>query len=71
MSKKSKGMRFTYQYDKGSPKISIRLSSDVCLDEILESLASFLRAAGYVFDGNIETVNPEQVVLTKGTYEKV
>lgn len=51
---------FTYQYDKTSPKVVVRLHSDSTLDEVLTQFEGFLKAAGYSFDGELDFIEEEQ-----------
>lgn len=52
-------MKFEYQFDINSPKISIELSSESDLVEVVESFERFLVAAGYTFDGQLDFVSEE------------
>ncbi len=52
-------MKFIHQYDENSPLIEVTLHKDSDLSEVFEAFAGFLRAAGYVFDGNLEIINEE------------
>lgn len=47
------GITFIYQYDENSPRISINLPCPT-LSEAIEQFESFLRAAGYSFDGMLD-----------------
>jgi hypothetical protein len=46
-------LKFENQYDKNFPKITIELSSDSSLSEVLQAFQTFLKGCGYVFDGEI------------------
>ncbi len=53
-------MRFEYQYEEGSPKVTIEIeNADICLDELLPQMGGFLRACGYSFDGELITEEQE------------
>lgn len=57
-------MQFTYQYEKGSPKVVVKVpASDITLTEALEQFEGFLRAAGYSFDGQLDFVNESGEVV--------
>lgn len=48
-------MRFTYQYDKDSPKVTMTIKGpDTTLAEVIEQFEGFLKAAGYSFDGQLD-----------------
>ena len=53
-------MKFTYQFDENSPKVEITLSPESTLTDALEAFESFLRAAGYGFDGVVDIVNENE-----------
>lgn len=46
-------MKFSYQYDEKSPKITFSLSPDSTLTEVLEAFEDFLRGVTYSFDGHL------------------
>lgn len=46
-------MEFIYQYSDVYPYVSVRLSPQATLDEAIRSFESFLKAAGYSFDGEL------------------
>lgn len=50
---------FEYQYDTNYPKITIEMHKDADLLELCEQFESFLRTAGYVFDGHVVIRNEE------------
>ena len=52
-------MKFTYQFNEDHPKVEITLSPETGLPETLEAFESFLRAAGYSFQGIIDIVDDE------------
>lgn len=47
-------MEFFYQYKEGDGSIAMTLPPDASLAEAIEGFETFLRAAGYVFDGQLE-----------------
>lgn len=47
-------MEFTYQFSDKEPKVTMLLSPDSDLNEVLECFEKFLFAAGYSFEGRIE-----------------
>lgn len=47
-------MEFFYQYREGDGTVALTLPADASLAEAIEGFETFLRAAGYVFDGNLE-----------------
>lgn len=48
-------MTFTYQYDKHSPKVVLKIKGpDTTLTEAIEQFELFLKAAGYSFDGQLD-----------------
>lgn len=53
-------IQFTYQYDKSSPKVTVRLPSDSGLADVLQQFEGFLKAAGYSFDGQLDFIEEEQ-----------
>lgn len=51
----SKGkMEFFYQYGEDEGSVMLTLPSDATLEEAIEGFETFLLAAGYVFDGQLE-----------------
>lgn len=50
------GMEFKYRFDEQSPVITVSLSSEATLTEVVEIFERFLKAVGYCFDGNLEIV---------------
>jgi hypothetical protein len=55
-------------YDhEGKPKLVLK-SSEVCLPDVLDDIACFLRGAGFVFDGTIEVVPEEDEEEEEGTF---
>ena len=52
-------MEFYYQFDIAHPAISIRLSPETPLPEVLEAFESFLKAAGYSFPGQVDIIATE------------
>ena len=43
---------------------SIRMSTNtVSLDEVLETFENYLRACGFVFDGRVDIVEPEELLF--------
>lgn len=50
-------MEFFYQYKEGDGSIAMTLPPDATLEEALEGFETFLRAAGYVFDGQIDIID--------------
>lgn len=55
-------MKFEYQFDENSPKITVELSAGADLSTILEQFECFLRGAGYVFEGELD------FILTENTF---
>lgn len=53
-------MKWTHQYELGSPRMEMNMDRDAMLDDVLVSFAGFLRAVGYCFDGHLEIVNEEE-----------
>lgn len=47
-------MEFFYQYGEDEGSVKVTLPADAALEEALEGFETFLLAAGYVFDGQIE-----------------
>lgn len=47
-------MEFFHQYGDDSGSVKMTLPPDATLEEALEGFETFLRAAGYVFDGQVE-----------------
>lgn len=45
---------FFYQYSKSDPKIVMTLHPESTLDEVIGAFETFLRSAGYSFDGQLE-----------------
>ena len=54
-------MKFIYQFDKNSTKITAELPPDSSLPEVLEAFESFLKACGYCFTGEIDIVEEEPI----------
>lgn len=54
-------MEFYYQFDAQHPVISVRLSPDASLREVLEMFEAFLRTAGYNFPGQVDIVTVEAI----------
>lgn len=54
-------IQFIYQYDKNSPKVTVELSAESGLGDVLEQFEGFLKAAGYSFTGHIDIVEEENV----------
>ncbi len=52
-------MEFFYQFSKDAPAISVRLSPGSDLSEVLTSFEGFLRAAGYVFTGEVDIIREQ------------
>lgn len=52
-------MKFEYQFDDKSPRVSIELSPESSLGDVIEAFESFLKAAGYSFDGQLDFVEEE------------
>ena len=44
---------FEYQFNKTAAKASLELSPEATLEEIIEAFERFLKAAGYVFNGQL------------------
>ncbi len=49
-------MKFEYQFDTHTPKITMELSNESVLPDVLEAFEMFLIASGYVFDGKLDIV---------------
>jgi hypothetical protein len=49
-------IEFFYQFGDRHPAVSIRMSPDTALPELLQAFGEFLRGAGYHFNGDIEIV---------------
>lgn len=47
-------MEFFYQFRDGDGSVKITLPADASLEEALEGFETFLLAAGYSFDGQVE-----------------
>lgn len=52
---------FTYQFDEKSPKVTVELSPESDLGEVLEQFEAFLKAAGYSFNGQVDIVEDSNV----------
>lgn len=52
-------MKFSYQFDANSPKVTVELSPECNLDDALTSFGDFLLAAGYRFEGHVAIVNED------------
>lgn len=60
-------MEFIYQFSDVDPRVSVRISPQATLDEAIQSFEGFLKAAGYIFDGELiieskETANEDSAV---------
>lgn len=44
---------FESQYEEGSPKVRVELSSDSSLVDVLQSFQDFLKATGFAFNGQV------------------
>ena len=53
-------IKFESQYDENTGKVTIELSSDTSLPDVLEAFERFLKATGYSFDGVIDIVEEAQ-----------
>ena len=49
-------MKFTYQFDHHTPSITVELSNESALPDVLEAFEMFLIAAGFCFDGKVDIV---------------
>lgn len=49
-------MKFEYQFDENSPKVTVELSAESCLPDVIEQFEHFLLAAGYSFEGTLDFV---------------
>lgn len=47
-------MEFTYQFSDHDPKVTMTLSPGMDLGDVIEAFETFLLAAGYVFNGQLE-----------------
>lgn len=52
-------IKFEYQYDENSPKITVELHPDTSLPDLIQSFQDFLKGAGYVFDGELDFTEEE------------
>ena len=52
-------IKFEYQYDDQSPKISVELHADSSLPDVIEQFERFLLAAGYSFEGTLDFIEKE------------
>jgi hypothetical protein len=50
-------IKFIYQFDDDTPKISMKLEAHANLEEVCEAFENFLRGSGYVFDGTVAILN--------------
>lgn len=53
-------LKFEYQFDENMPKVTLEMSPESDLPEVLEAFQSFLLGAGYVFNGHIEILEEEK-----------
>lgn len=53
-------MRFEYQWDADSPRIVVELPAYATLSDVVEAFNGFLRASGYVFDGQLTIQEAEE-----------
>lgn len=53
-------MKFIYQDSKYSPKVEVTIQNDATLSEVLVAFEHFLKAATYVFDGELDIVDEEK-----------
>jgi hypothetical protein len=61
MSDEEGTFKFVYQYSPSHPKVVIELHRDSTLhDDVLPAFEGFLKAAGYVFDGEIVIAGGEE-----------
>lgn len=51
-------IRFEYQFDQHTPKIIVETTAEATLTDLLGAFESFLIAAGYNFEGNVDIVPP-------------
>lgn len=52
-------MQFIYQFEPNAPKVTMEISPESSLPDVLEAFESFLRAAGYSFEGTLDIVELE------------
>jgi hypothetical protein len=52
-------MKFEYQFEKHAPKITMELSPQEGLSEVVQEFEYFLKACGYHFDGHLDLVDDE------------
>jgi hypothetical protein len=52
-------MKFEYQFDENSAKVTVELSPESDLTTVLEQFEAFLKASGYAFDGLLDFVAEE------------
>ena len=53
-------VEFKSQYSQGSTILTMQVSSDSTLPEIIEDFERFLRATGYIFAGHLDIVEDEE-----------
>lgn len=59
-------MEFYYQFDVARPVISVRLSPETPLPDVLGAFEMFLKAAGYNFPGQVDIITTEVVPQNPG-----
>lgn len=52
-------MKFEYQFDENSPKVTVELSAESDLPTVLEQFEGFLKAAGYPVEGTLDFIEEE------------
>lgn len=52
-------IEFFYQFSDRHPAVSVRMSPDAAIPEVLEAFEGFLRAAGYHFTGQLDITQEE------------
>jgi len=65
------GTTLVHQYEEGSPTVTMLIDRDATLDEICDAFTYFLKACGYVFDGEVILSEEKYEIVKKETKEKV
>ena len=53
-------MKFECQHDEHDPKVVMELSAQSTLPDVVSQFELFLKACGYVFDGQLDFVEDEE-----------
>lgn len=62
-------MKFSYQYTQESPLIEFTLNPESTLDTVVEEFERFLKAAGYVYGGELDIVTSHESELNEKDLE--